>query len=101
MTWESIKSPSYNLGSVKAQALQGEVDNMKGKGALEEVEDQRSRIGLLQQAVSCTGCVRGIDASDQSFISQQFCYSNQFQDGDGVYCSGLYQGRGPKKMYRD
>ena len=39
MTQELIKFPSYSLSSVNAQALQGEVDSMLGKGTRGEVEN--------------------------------------------------------------
>ena len=50
---ESIKFLSYSLRSVKIQELQGQVDRMLRKGALEKVENPRvgfySRMFIVQK----------------------------------------------------
>ena len=85
VTWGHIEFSSYSLVSVEAQALQGGVDKMLRKGAVEEIKvpgwGDCSRLFLVQKA---SGGWRLV-------ISQQLYYSNQILGGDGVISSKRHQ----------
>ena len=78
------------MGSVKAQAYQGEVDKLLGKGALElagiSSPGYYSCLFLVQEAL------RGrVEISDRSFKSEWICHLHQVHDGDGHFSIGVDQ----------